>query len=65
MAFTFVNSKGKKYFLHSKTIKRSTGKDTVLFYFAKEEKKEFAVAAVPAGKMVIELKSGLPALKKI
>lgn len=65
MAFTFTNSKGNKYYLHCKKIKRSTGKDTLLYYFAKEVKKEFAVDAVPAGKQVVELKSGLPALKKI
>lgn len=65
MAFTFTNSKGNKYYLHSKTVKRASGKDTVLFYFGKELKPEFAVDAVPAGKTVIELKSGLPVLKKL
>ncbi len=64
MAFSFKNSKGKTYFLHKKVIKRSSGKDTELFYFSGTENKEFAVEAVPAGKHVIELKSGLPALKK-
>jgi hypothetical protein len=65
MAYTFTNSKGKKYFLHSKKIKRASGKDTELFFFASEEKPEFAVAAVPAGKKVVEMASGLPVLKKI
>jgi hypothetical protein len=63
MAFTFTNSKGKKYFLHSKKIKRASGKDTVLFYFASEVKPAFALDAVPAGKKVVEMKSGLPVLK--
>ncbi len=65
MAFEYTNSKGKKYFLHCKKIKRSSGKDTELFYFSGELKPEFAVENVPAGKKVVELASGLPALKKI
>ena len=63
MAFTFTNSKGKKYFLHSKTVKRSTGKDTVLYYFSSEIKAGQTLDAVPAGKTVMEMKSGLPVLK--
>lgn len=64
MAYTFTNSKGKKYFLHSKTIKRASGKDTVLYFFAGELKPEFAVESVPAGKEVVEMATGLPVLKK-
>ena len=62
MAFTFTNSKGKKYFLHSKTITRSSGKDTILYFFS-GELKEGQLDAVPAGKEVVEMKSGLPVLK--
>lgn len=62
MAFTFTNSKGKKYFLHSKTIKRSSGKDTTLYFFS-GELKAGQLDAVPAGKVVVEMKSGLPVLK--
>ena len=63
MAYSFTNSKGKKYYLHSKKVARATGKDTILYYFAKEVKPAFALDAVPAGKKVIEMKSGLPVLK--
>lgn len=63
MAFTFTNSKGKKYFLHSKKITRSSGKDTILYYFSGELKAPLALDAVPAGKTVVEMKSGLPVLK--
>jgi hypothetical protein len=65
MAFTFTNSKGKKYFLHSTTVKRPSGKDTVLYYFSSEIKQGKTLDAVPAGKKVVEMKSGLPVLKNI
>jgi hypothetical protein len=63
MAYTFTNSKGKKYFLHSKKITRSTGKDTILYFFAGEMKPGLTLDAVPAGKKVVEMASGLPVLK--
>lgn len=65
MAFSFTNSKGKKYFLHSKRIKRSSGKDTILYYFSGELNAAFALDSVPAGKKVMEMKSGLPVLKNV
>jgi hypothetical protein len=65
MAFKFKNSKGKEYFLHVKTVKRASGKETELFYFATDIRKGQEVEKVPAGKSVIELASGLPVLKKI
>jgi hypothetical protein len=65
MPFAFTNSKGKKYFLHSKTITRSSGKNTVLYYFSSELKPELALEAVPAGKKVMEMTSGLPVLKNV
>jgi hypothetical protein len=65
MAYSFKNSKGKEYFLHCKKIKRSSGKETELFYFAGELRPEFAVDTLPAGKKVVEMATGLPVLKKI
>jgi hypothetical protein len=64
MAYSHVNSKGQTYYLHANTIKRSSGKDTTLYYFSREVKDEKALDAVPAGYKVIEMKTGLPALKK-
>lgn len=64
MAFKFTNSKGKEYFLHVKTVKRASGKETELFYFATDVRKGQEVEKVPAGKEVVELASGLPVLKK-
>lgn len=64
MAFSFTNSKGKKYFLHLKKIESKTGSTRDLYFFAGDLRPEFAVNEVPAGKKVIELDSGLPVLKK-
>lgn len=65
MAYSFTNSKGKTYFLHKKEVKSSTGKSRDLYFFAGDLRPEFAVNEVPAGKQVVELASGLPALKKV
>jgi len=65
MAYSFTNSKGKKYFLHCKKVVSKSGKTRELFFFAGDLRPEFAVDEVPAGKQVVELDSGLPVLKKI
>jgi hypothetical protein len=65
MAFAFKNSKGQTYFLHKNVVKRASGKDTTLFYFSREEKKGAALDAVPAGYKVVEMKTGMPVLKKV
>jgi hypothetical protein len=54
MAYGHTNSKGVTYYLHSK------GR---MFFFSKEVK-EGALDAVPAGYDVVEMKTGLPVLKK-
>lgn len=64
MAYTFTNSKGTTYYLHTKRSMTSTGKERTLFYFSKELKQEEALDAVPSGYTVAEMKTGLPVLKK-
>ena len=64
MAYSFTNSKGKSYYLHCKTIESKSGSTRDLYYFAGDLRPEFAVEEIPAGKKVVELASGLPALKK-
>ena len=64
MAYSFTNSKGNTYYLHSKKTVRANGKTTTLFYFSKEVKPGEALDAVPAGYTVSEMKTGLPVLKK-
>jgi hypothetical protein len=54
MAYAHTNSKGTTYYLHSK------GK---MFFFSKEVK-EGALDSVPAGYTVVEMKTGMLALKK-
>ncbi|MEP0806339.1 MAG: hypothetical protein HRF47_12660 [Chloroflexota bacterium] len=55
MAYAHTNSKGTTYYLHSK------GK---MFFFSREVK-EGALDAVPAGYTVVEMKTGMLALKKV
>ena len=64
MAYTFTNSKGTTYYLHTKKSTTSTGKERTLFYFSKELKQDEALDAVPQGYTVAEMKTGLPVLKK-
>ncbi len=65
MAYSFTNSKSKKYYLHVNKITRSSGKVTELYYFSTDIREGKEVNEVPAGKKVVELDSGLPALKNI
>ena len=63
MAFTYTNSKGSTYILHSKTTQLKNGREQTIYFFAKTEK-DGALDAVPDGYMVAESKNGLPVLKK-
>ena len=63
MAYGFTNSKGTTYYLHTKKTTTSTGKERSLFFFSKEIK-DGALDTVPAGYDVVEMKTGLPVLKK-
>lgn len=63
MAYSYTNSKGKTYFLHSKMVELKGGRKQPLYYFAKEAG-EGALNTVPDGYMVAESKNGLPVLKK-
>jgi hypothetical protein len=63
MAYQYKNSKGTTYFLHAKKRTTSTGKQQVLYFFAKAVK-EGAIDALPKGYVVSEGPSGLPLLKR-
>jgi len=64
MAFEFKNSKGVKYYLHSKEVTLKGGRKQRIFYFARDIRPE-ALDAVPEGYKVIETtKTGMPILKK-
>jgi hypothetical protein len=64
MAFSYTNSKGNTYYLHTKKSTTSTGKERTLFYFSKELREGEALDAVPAGYTVAEMKTGMLVLKK-
>jgi len=64
MAYSYTNSKGNTYFLHTKKSLTSTGKERTLFYFSKELREGEALDAVPAGYTVAEMKTGMLVLKK-
>ena len=64
MAYSFMNSKGVTYFLHSTTRTLKSGKQQTLYFFSKTVKDEGALDTVPVGYMVAESKNGLPVLKK-
>ncbi len=38
MAFAYKNSKGQTYYLHAKSVQRAGGKESKLFFFAREIK---------------------------
>jgi len=63
MAYSYKNSKGMTYFLHSTTRVLKSGKKQSLYFFAKTTKAG-ALDAVPAGYVVSESKTGLPVLKR-
>jgi len=58
MAYSFVNSKGKRYFLHEK--KNLRGGQMRWFSFKEAD----ALPELPAGFIVIEGPTGLPFAKK-
>jgi hypothetical protein len=64
MAYAFTNSRGVKYYLHSKKVNLKGGREQMIFFFARDVRPG-ALEAVPAGYKVIETtKTGMPILKK-
>jgi hypothetical protein len=63
MGYSYTNSKGKTYFLHSKDVELRGGRNQTIYYFAKDERPE--ACDLPSGKVVVESpKTGLPFCKK-
>lgn len=63
MAFSYKNSKGRDYILHSRVTTLRNGSKQTIYFFASEAK-EGALDAVPEGYEVSESKNGLPVLKR-
>ncbi|MCP4138934.1 MAG: hypothetical protein GY755_01350 [Chloroflexi bacterium] len=64
MAFSKTNSKGTTYYLHANERVTKAGKKYNLYFFSKDIREDKAVDAMPEGYELIEMKTGLPALKK-
>ena len=64
MAYTFTNSRGQTYYLHAKKVVSKVGKERQLYYFGRAVK-DGAQDALPAGYSIVEMKTGLPVLKKV
>ena len=62
MAYTYKNSRGQTYYLHSR--KSGRGGNGQIYFFAKEEKDD-TMDKLPEGYEVKEIeRTGLPVLKK-
>ncbi len=65
MAYTHENSKGQTYYLHGKDVVLRGGRNQRIYYFAKDERPNESVDAVPAGYQVVENpRNGFLALKR-
>ena len=63
-AYSYTNSKGQTYYLHTKTVTLKNGRVQTIYFFARDIR-DGALEAVPAGYMVMETKrTGMPVLKK-
>jgi hypothetical protein len=64
MAYSYTNSKGQKYILHSRDVTLKNGRVQRIYFFARDER-DGAMDAVPAGYTVVETKrTAMPVLKK-
>lgn len=64
MAYSYKNSKGQTYILHTREVVLKNGRKQRIFFFAREER-DGALDAVPAGYQVVETsRTGMPVLKK-
>ena len=63
--YSFTNSRGVVYYLHSKLIELRSGVSRPLYYFRKSIDSMLVLAEVPAGYEPMECKTGLPVLKKM
>jgi hypothetical protein len=64
MAYSYTNSKGQTYYLHSKDVTLKNGRRQTIYYFARDVR-DGALDDVPAGYTVMETqRTGMPVLKK-
>jgi hypothetical protein len=64
-AFSYTNSKGQTYYLHTRSVTLKNGRVQTIYYFARDVRPQQALEAVPAGMEVIETeRTGMPVLRK-
>ncbi|MFC1653991.1 hypothetical protein ACFL1M_04055 [Patescibacteria group bacterium] len=64
MAFSYTNSKGQTYYLHSKDVTLKNGRTQTIYFFARDVR-DGSLDAVPAGMEVVETqRTGMPVLKR-
>lgn len=65
-AYSYTNSKGQTYYLHTREVTLKNGRVQRIYYFARDVRPEQALEAVPEGMEVIETKrTGMPVLRRI
>ncbi|PIR58767.1 MAG: hypothetical protein COU69_03845 [Candidatus Pacebacteria bacterium CG10_big_fil_rev_8_21_14_0_10_56_10] len=63
-AYSYTNSKGQTYHLHTREVTLKNGRVQRIYFFARDVR-DGAVATLPAGYQVVETKrTGMPVLKK-
>lgn len=64
-AYSYTNSKGQTYYLHSRDVTLKNGRVQTIYFFARDIR-EGAIEEVPENYMVVETKrTGMPVLKKV
>lgn len=64
MAYSYKNSKGQTYYLHTRDVKLKNGRVQRIYFFARDVRSG-SLDSVPAGYQVVETKrTGMPVLKK-
>jgi hypothetical protein len=63
-AYSYTNSKGQTYYLHTREVTLKNGRVQRIYYFARDVRDD-AIESVPAAYQVVETKrTGMPVLKK-
>lgn len=63
-AYSYTNSKGQTYYLHTREVTLKNGRVQRIYFFARDIR-DGALEEVPAGYMVVETqRTGMPVLKK-
>lgn len=64
MAYSYKNSKGQTYILHTQEVTLKNGRKQRIYFFSRDQRAG-ALDAVPAGYKVVETtRTGMPVLKK-